>query len=102
MEVMGLGFGPARVADSGSTDPRYQGSYTATPSSFNLLQGGKPDRGTLNSEFYVAYWFGPRAGVRAGASHEVAEYTRSEEHTSELQSHLNLVCRLLLEKKKYH
>src|SRR5882762_3945470 len=27
--------------------------------------------------------------------------TRSEEHTSELQSHLNLVCRLLLEKKNY-
>src|SRR5690242_21104847 len=26
---------------------------------------------------------------------------RSEEHTSELQSHVNLVCRLLLEKKKY-
>src|SRR5260370_18489522 len=28
------------------------------------------------------------------------EVHRSEEHTSELQSHLNLVCRLLLEKKK--
>src|SRR5260370_31062681 len=27
---------------------------------------------------------------------------RSEEHTSELQSHLNLLCRLLLEKKKCH
>src|SRR5260370_26629181 len=27
---------------------------------------------------------------------------RSEEHTSELQSHLNLVCRLLLEKKNTH
>src|SRR5260370_15024870 len=27
---------------------------------------------------------------------------RSEEHTSELQSHLNLVCRLLLEKKNLH
>src|SRR5260370_10744028 len=27
-------------------------------------------------------------------------HSRSEEHTSELQSHLNLVCRLLLEKKK--
>src|SRR5207237_5588945 len=27
---------------------------------------------------------------------------RSEEHTSELQSHLNLVCRLLLEKKKIY
>src|SRR5260370_9869176 len=31
---------------------------------------------------------------------EVAAMLRSEEHTSELQSHLNLVCRLLLEKKK--
>src|SRR5260370_26563790 len=30
----------------------------------------------------------------------VIELVRSEEHTSELQSHLNLVCRLLLEKKK--
>src|SRR3712207_8412381 len=29
-----------------------------------------------------------------------AEYTRSEEHTSELQSRQYLVCRLLLEKKK--
>src|SRR5260370_4557282 len=28
------------------------------------------------------------------------DQARSEEHTSELQSHLNLVCRLLLEKKK--
>src|SRR5690242_21105733 len=28
------------------------------------------------------------------------DVTRSEEHTSELQSHVNLVCRLLLEKKK--
>src|SRR5260370_5439408 len=35
-------------------------------------------------------------------THSVAENMkqRSEEHTSELQSHLNLVCRLLLEKKK--
>src|SRR5260370_3818560 len=32
--------------------------------------------------------------------HEIVH--RSEEHTSELQSHLNLVCRLLLEKKKAH
>src|SRR5260370_26744607 len=39
---------------------------------------------------------GPRA-----ASGEVPPWpARSEEHTSELQSHLNLVCRLLLEKNK--
>src|SRR5437773_4853694 len=30
-----------------------------------------------------------------------ASATRSEEHTSELQSHHDLVCRLLLEKKKH-
>src|SRR5260370_32622003 len=30
----------------------------------------------------------------------VSRHYRSEEHTSELQSHLNIVCRLLLEKKK--
>src|SRR5260370_30457499 len=38
-----------------------------------------------------------RMNVFAGI---VAFQARSEEHTSELQSHLNLVCRLLLEKKK--
>src|SRR2546430_4015861 len=32
----------------------------------------------------------------------VPDGVRSEEHTSELQSQSNLVCRLLLEKKKYH
>src|SRR2546430_4343323 len=31
---------------------------------------------------------------------EIVEHPRSEEHTSELQSQSNLVCRLLLEKKK--
>ena len=33
---------------------------------------------------------------------KVSFNTRSEEHTSELQSRLYLVCRLLLEKKKNH
>src|SRR2546422_8514387 len=36
----------------------------------------------------------------AMAPHLDNTYTRSEEHTSELQSRLHLVCRLLLEKKK--
>src|SRR5437588_5918107 len=34
------------------------------------------------------------------AAHLVTKRKRSEEHTSELQSHSDLVCRLLLEKKK--
>src|SRR5256885_10288783 len=39
-----------------------------------------------------------------GIWHDRTEFTfrRSEEHTSELQSPCNLVCRLLLEKKKIH
>src|SRR3989449_2857588 len=42
-------------------------------------------------------WYGADAGF-AGARPAIDE--RSEEHTSELQSRLHLVCRLLLEKKK--
>src|SRR2546430_6543461 len=38
--------------------------------------------------------------VRAGVPMHGKTSTRSEEHTSELQSQSNLVCRLLLEKKK--
>src|SRR5690606_41917357 len=38
---------------------------------------------------------------RCGGSATTTRCTRSEEHTSELQSRENLVCRLLLEKKKY-
>src|SRR5260370_14461607 len=37
---------------------------------------------------------------RTMAARRSCTSSRSEEHTSELQSHLNLVCRLLLEKKK--
>src|SRR5437762_10561541 len=50
---------------------------------------------------------GPRARARAGRARpargrrfEPREQPRSEEHTSELQSPMYLVCRLLLEKKK--
>src|SRR2546430_8342871 len=38
--------------------------------------------------------------VGLGGKARVADETRSEEHTSELQSQSNIVCRLLLEKKK--
>src|SRR5207237_7025829 len=45
---------------------------------------------------------GDVATVSAGVKpvYTIVTANRSEEHTSELQSHLNLVCRLLLEKKK--
>src|SRR5260370_10410383 len=49
--------------------------------------------GTLRHVVRFRDEYGP-AAIPGGRSN------RSEEHTSELQSHLNLVCRLLLEKKK--
>src|SRR5260370_10226270 len=47
-------------------------------------------------------WPGMLRGIYGDPERFVKQYwsQRSEEHTSELQSHLNLVCRLLLEKKK--
>src|SRR2546427_6483861 len=56
--------------------------------------------GTRNAELAVARMFRvPRSAFGAGLVAASAE-GRSEEHTSELQSQSNLVCRLLLEKKK--
>src|SRR5260221_10839688 len=43
---------------------------------------------------------GPRVRQDLDRPRQAAELDRSEEHTSELQSHSDLVCRLLLEKKK--
>src|SRR3989449_6580025 len=43
--------------------------------------------------------FVPEQGS-VGSSGDLVPLARSEEHTSELQSRLHLVCRLLLEKKK--
>src|SRR5207249_6853508 len=49
--------------------------------------------------------FPPERGLQPEGLHPprgVAASDRSEEHTSELQSRFDLVCRLLLEKKKLH
>src|SRR2546427_3411675 len=44
--------------------------------------------------------FAARQQMCSKALDKTAQHARSEEHTSELQSQSNLVCRLLLEKKK--
>src|SRR5438034_6115176 len=73
-------------------------------------------RGIKKSDLRVEAWLkelGPSTALRQWFGHEPKrweefrrryfhelEKKRSEEHTSELQSHSDLVCRLLLEKKK--
>src|SRR5260370_2909927 len=69
---------------------------------FNLAHfhscNGVRDRCSGEDEDRCPRLFGDSEGH---ACHNVRLFrARSEEHTSELQSHLNLVCRLLLEKKK--
>src|SRR5260370_26459357 len=64
----------------------------------------RPPRSTLfpYTTLFRSVMFSVSSGALAGAWSAPAIFFpgRSEEHTSELQSHLNLVCRLLLEKKK--
>src|SRR2546429_1343300 len=64
----------------------------AWPLSFGRLPGEYPSTGLNRS-------VGGRAGVEAVSQDLGGDIGRSEEHTSELQSRLHLVCRLLLEKK---
>src|SRR5256885_11241011 len=62
----------------------------------------KPRSRTSASAKPVGGHNGVADGLIAGSnSADSARATRSEEHTSELQSPCNLVCRLLLEKKKH-
>src|SRR5256885_10643963 len=56
-------------------------------------QGSLPIRFTVTSPARV------RTRAVSGAASLLVDSARSEEHTSELQSPCNLVCRLLLEKK---
>src|SRR5207237_6607901 len=59
--------------------------------------GNRSSKPTVGSKCSAA----DRVAVAADSrGQRPASGARTEEHTSELQSHLNLVCRLLLEKKK--
>src|SRR5438270_4417154 len=68
-----------------------------TVSSFALLMWGTSVCGSIFSEAWAAQ------SVAVNRTQSISLHDsrrRSEEHTSELQSQSNLVCRLLLEKKK--
>src|SRR6266540_4872233 len=76
---------------------------------FFFLMIRRPPRSTLfpyttlfrsRSRSYSGRTTCGRSGIRCSPSSCTASRSRSEEHTSELQSHHDIVCRLLLEKKK--
>src|SRR5438034_5438528 len=58
---------------------------------FRPLRAAPPDTGSSDDQ--------PTSRLASARSDASASVERSEEHTSELQSHSDLVCRLLLEKK---
>src|SRR2546429_7694574 len=72
--------------DTATTEIYTLSLHDALPICEKYLDGKKPEYSPVVSEIVVSY------------NGTIAE--RSEEHTSELQSRLHLVCRLLLEKKK--
>src|SRR5690242_12419595 len=61
---------------------------------YSLFTGGALERCAIGSLGIMPY-------ISATIIIQLLTAVRSEEHTSELQSHVNIVCRLLLEKKIY-
>src|SRR3989449_3427344 len=57
-------------------------------------------RSTISSGAFAGTWISATIAVAVRPGIAPVSTRRSEEHTSELQSRLHLVCRLLLEKKK--
>src|SRR5699024_11789837 len=68
------------------------------PSHVVLEQLGKPRDDTPDELCYLTRT--PDGKILKSSSMYIRDSERSEEHTSELQSRFDLVCRLLLEKKK--
>src|SRR3989449_7700547 len=87
----------ARARSRGPTPPGIPGSATLGTRRTSGLAGTSD--AVLHSP-RVSTIAGPPPTTSARRSPWRAAWRRSEEHTSELQSRLHLVCRLLLEKKK--
>src|SRR5436189_6160328 len=99
---------PERVTSprSSSTLSSLSITHTLSVSSFFFLMIRRPPRSTLfpYTTLFRSWGSGflpsQHQGVALRATGDPVARNRSEEHTSELQSPMYLVCRLLLEKKK--
>src|SRR6266480_6120676 len=92
---IGMAYRAGLIADSGNINPAFV--FRVALGAREFFSAADAD-GVMRGPIVAAETgvVGSLRGERAGFLH----VTRSEEHTSELQSHVNLVCRLLLEKKK--
>src|SRR5438876_4889731 len=91
---------PPDPLDGVKTSIRLKNFAAAATELQRLAAAGNPDAQYLLAVFYLNGVNGPRDPATAKTWLEKAANKRSEEHTSELQSPVHLVCRLLLEKKK--
>src|SRR2546422_6898400 len=102
---------PSRVTIAHS-----QGSFSTSAVTLSRTLSQSPRLGCLNSRAVGYHGLSSRScshlqsaangrsihtGLPSAPARCAAAVSRSEEHTSELQSRLHLVCRLLLEKKKH-
>src|SRR2546426_12731646 len=104
--VLGAGCGDRRTSPTASLVPSFSNGRSGSKHGFGfngtvsgfptgvvfLTGGGSYDASTASNTIPSETFVHSGGGFRCTA--------RSEEHTSELQSPCNLVCRLLLEKKK--
>src|SRR2546426_8771022 len=102
----------AIVGTSGNADTRFGAEVASGIRSPDLIRGAnelRPLEAIVTWPPMMAFFTGPppwngtcvmSSPYEALNSSTMKNDTRSEEHTSELQSPCNLVCRLLLEKKK--
>src|SRR5207237_8695564 len=92
-----LAFHPAR--SQSPTPPSPRPSFPTRRSS-DLTSGCGTAAAIRRARSAQTTRYGAYASPVRNTCHGGPVRTRSEEHTSELHSHLNLVCRLLLDKKK--
>jgi len=77
IDLIGFSFGAAQAGTyiNGNGAPGAQTvPVTASPAGFNLLLIAENDRGSLNSEFFVAYSINDKWSVKLGAQHIFMEY----------------------------
>src|SRR2546429_3515387 len=85
--------------DTATTEIYTLSLHDALPISRSSTQSVSSSRPQRSSARRASRRAPPGAGS-SGARNQYATSLRSEEHTSEIQSRLHIVCRLLLEKKK--